>query len=131
MRYLCRRQRVSRSLSQQTVPRLSAMFCVYSVVFQVLHEGPNSPTPKKGNTGIFSSLFSGPPNWSNFTHRFLLITFKMAAFVLQKIHWLWEKSSEGLQCRAANLRNTDQPSNIMIKCLFIFFKYQIFLHIIC
>lgn len=26
---------------------------------------------------------------------------------------------------------TDQPSNIMIKCLFIFFKYQIFLHIIC
>lgn len=77
-----------------------------------------------------SCLFSGPANWNNFKHRFLLIYVQNGNIYVKEILLaLGKKPEKDLSAETLTSEiQTDQSSNIMIKCLFIFFKYQIFFY---
>lgn len=70
----------------------------------------------------FSCLVSGGAKRNHFSPRFLL---KMATLLLRKFYWPWENSQGGTRVPTSEIQN-HQSGNILIKCLFGFFKYQIF-----
>lgn len=95
------------------------------MLFQHLHEGP---IPKEREYRNFSSLFSGPPNSKHFTHFFSTHYVQNGSiYVTENPLALGKKAVKDLSAELPTSEiQTDQPSNIMIKCLLIFFKYQIF-----
>lgn len=71
------------------------------------------PIPIEGEYINFSCLFSGPVSWNNFSHRFLLIMFKMGTLMLRKFYRLWKKSQRRIwlqRCWPQKHRQTNQAT---------------------
>lgn len=71
------------------------------------------PIPIEGEYMNFSCLFSGAVSWNNFSHRFLLVMFKMGTFMLRKFYRLWKKSQRRIwlqRCWPQKHRQTNEAT---------------------
>lgn len=105
-------------------------FMVTRMLFQFLHEGPNSPFPKKWNTGISQVCSQDLPIGIILPTDFYSLCSKWQHLCYGKSTHFGKKGSEGFECRAAKFRNTDRLTKQHYDKVFInFFKISnVFTH---